>query len=125
MPSCAKLDTAGTALGTRPEIGDKRRSRQRRSPGTVRPLAPMQLGDPERQLALIQNADGLFRWALDILPARNRMTDDRREALDAAFRTRAEHLGADELLTVLAQAAGPDSARSSDAADLRGTDASA
>ena len=42
-------------------------------------------GDPGSDLANIVDADALFRWALEILPARNKLDDAQRAAFDAAF----------------------------------------
>ena len=42
----------------------------------------------------ITDADALFRWALDALPRRNRMSDEERARVDEAFLARAEALGA-------------------------------
>jgi len=66
--------------------------------------APVAPGDASRQLNRIRDADGLFRWALDVLPARNRMSGTDREMLDAAFTAKAEELGAEDLLVVLSRA---------------------
>jgi len=45
--------------------------------------------DSVRQLAAIEDQEALFRWALAILPLRNRMSEDVRATLDAAFFKRA------------------------------------
>jgi hypothetical protein len=52
-----------------------------------------------RALAQIQDADALFRLAVNILPARNKLDDAQRAEFDAAFLARADAIGADpELL---------------------------
>lgn len=62
------------------------------------------LGDGSRLLDRIKDTDELFRWALDVLPARNRMTETDRETLDRAFTAKAEELGAEDVLVVLSRA---------------------
>jgi hypothetical protein len=57
-------------------------------------------GDPARDLARIENADALLRWALDILPARNKLGDAQRAEFDAAFLARADAIGADPELLI-------------------------
>jgi hypothetical protein len=70
--------------------------------------------DPVGDLARIEDSEGLLQWALEILPARNKLDDARREALDAAFLARAETIGADpELLIPFAQRSEPSLANSS------------
>jgi hypothetical protein len=54
------------------------------------------LGD----LATIADAETLFRWALEVLLARNKLDEKERGALDAAFLAKAEALGADPELLV-------------------------
>jgi hypothetical protein len=67
------------------------------------PSAFVLSGDPESDLAKITDANTLFRWALEILPARNKLNEHQRAALDAAFLARADAVGADpELLTPFA-----------------------
>ena len=67
------------------------------------PSAFVRSADPESDLAKITDADTLFRWALEILPARNKLEEHQRAALDAAFLARADAVGADpELLTPFA-----------------------
>jgi hypothetical protein len=54
-------------------------------------------------LVHITDADTLFRWALETLPARNKLNEEQRAALDAAFLARADAIGADpEVLTPFA-----------------------
>ena len=57
-------------------------------------------GDPGSDLANIVDADALFRWALEILPARNKLDDAQRAAFDAAFLARADAIGADPELLI-------------------------
>jgi hypothetical protein len=57
-------------------------------------------GDPGSDLANIADADALFRWALEILPARNKLDDAQRAAFDAAFVARADAIGADAELLI-------------------------
>ena len=76
-----------------------RRARSRRhggredDPGS-RPLeiAPSTSPDLAAELDAITDADALLRWALDALPRRNRLSDEERAELDAAFLARAEAL---------------------------------
>ena len=56
--------------------------------------------DPRSDLANIADADALFRWALEILPARNKLDDAQRAAFDAAFLARADAIGADPELLI-------------------------
>jgi hypothetical protein len=56
--------------------------------------------DPVGDLARIEDSEGLLQWALEILPARNKLDDARREVLDAAFFARAEAIGADPELLI-------------------------
>jgi hypothetical protein len=60
-------------------------------------------GEPQislRDLATIENPDALFRWALTILPLRNRLSEEARVTLDAAFFKKADDLVADSELLV-------------------------
>ena len=50
--------------------------------------------DPLEGLARIDSEDALVRWAIAALPHRNGLDDEPRAALDAAFRARAEAIGA-------------------------------
>ena len=80
--------------------GRRRRVGRRARPS---PSAFVRSADPESDLAKITDADTLFRWALEILPARNKLDEHQRAALDAAFLARADAVGADpELLTPFA-----------------------
>src|SRR6516164_9238514 len=79
----------------------RRRKFARKSPPSPSPSA--QSTDPLGALAKIADAETLFRWALEVLPARNKLDDKERAALDAAFLAKAEAIGADpELLTPFA-----------------------
>jgi hypothetical protein len=51
-------------------------------------------------LARIEDADALLRWALDILPARNKLDEAQRAEFDAAFLARAAAIGADPELLI-------------------------
>jgi hypothetical protein len=51
-------------------------------------------------LGNIADPDTLFRWALEMLPARNKLDDARRAAFDAAFLARADAIGADPELLI-------------------------
>jgi hypothetical protein len=55
----------------------------------------LQPNDALAALAQIEDEEELFRWALEILPLRNRVSEDDRARLDAAFFRRAKGLGAD------------------------------
>ena len=50
--------------------------------------------DPLEELARIDSEDALVRWAIAALPHRSGLDVEPREALDAAFRARAEAIGA-------------------------------
>ena len=83
------------------ELPRRRRRSSRRAPTSSSPFTST--GDPGSELAHINDADALLRWALEILPARNKLDDGQRAALDAAFLARADAIGADpELLTPFA-----------------------
>lgn len=70
-------------------------TRRMRSPLT----SPPRLGNPARDLAQIQDADALLRWALESLPTRNKLDEARRAEFDAAFLARVDAIGNDpELL---------------------------
>jgi hypothetical protein len=56
--------------------------------------------DPARDLAKIEDADALFRWALEALPIRNKLNETRRAEFDAAFLARADAIGADPDLLI-------------------------
>jgi hypothetical protein len=76
-------------------------SRKRKYTRRARSLlsSPSPLGDPLRDLARIQDADALLLWALESLPARNKLDEARRAEFDAAFLARVDAIGADpELL---------------------------
>jgi hypothetical protein len=79
----------------------RRRRLGRKSPPSPSPFA--RSTDPMGDLANIADADTLFRWALEVLPARNKLDDKERATLDAAFLAKAEAIGADpEVLTPFA-----------------------
>jgi hypothetical protein len=62
--------------------------------------------DSIRELAAIEDSEALLRWARAILPLRNRLSDEARGTIDAAFIKRAHELNADpELLIAFAPAA--------------------
>jgi hypothetical protein len=75
-----------------PRIKRKTERRSRRSGVSRR--------DPAGDLAQIEDPEALLQWALDSLPARNKLDDTRREALDAAFLAKAEAIGADPELLI-------------------------
>ena len=76
--------------------GKRKYTRRTRSPSSTLPRS----GDPARDLARIEDADALFRWALEILPARNKLDEARRAEFDAAFLARADAIGADPELLI-------------------------
>ena len=76
-------------------------------------VAPSTSPDLATELAALGDADALLRWALDVLPRRNRLSDEERAELDAAFLARAEALGTEPDLFV---ASGRDGAPSASAA---------
>jgi hypothetical protein len=71
-------------------------ARKARVPSATLPRS----GDPARDLARIEDADALLRWALDILPARNKLGEAQRAEFDAAFLARADAIGADPELLI-------------------------
>jgi hypothetical protein len=77
--------------------GRRRRVARRTGPS---PFAFMRSGDPESELARIVDAETLLRWAFEILPARNKLDDRKRDALDAAFLAKADAIGADPELLI-------------------------
>jgi hypothetical protein len=73
-------------------------TRRRRRPAGRTPPSSSSFAfsaDPSGHLVHITDADTLFRWALETLPARNKLDDEQRAALDAAFLARADAIGAD------------------------------
>ena len=85
-----------TPQGPAASPGKRKYSRRTRSPSLTLPRS----GDPARDLARIQDADALFRWALEILPARNKLDEARRAEFDAAFLAKADAIGADPELLI-------------------------
>jgi ERF superfamily len=75
----------------------KRRVTSRRQPS---PTPSARADDPGGDLNRITDADSLVRWALEILPARNKLDDGQRAALDAAFVARAQAIGVDPDLLI-------------------------
>jgi hypothetical protein len=71
-------------------------TRRTRSPS----LSHRHFSDPARDLANIEDADALFRWALEALSVRNKLDETRRAEFDAAFLARAEAIGADPDLLI-------------------------
>jgi hypothetical protein len=65
------------------DLPRRRRRVARRSPPSHSPFA--QSSDPLGDLASIADADSLFRWSLEVLPARNKLDGEERATLDAAF----------------------------------------
>ena len=101
--SCASSDRSAEAYGGSPAELDRRRRRRaaRRIPSSSSSFASSK--DPSSDLVHITDAEMLFRWALETLPARNKLDEKQRAALDAAFLARADAIGADpELLTPFA-----------------------
>jgi hypothetical protein len=91
----------GTSPGQELEPSRRRRRGARRIPPSSSSSASS--GDPGGDLAQITDADALLRWALENLPARNKLGEHQLAALDAAFLARADAIGADpELLTPFA-----------------------
>jgi hypothetical protein len=76
--------------------GKRKSTRRTRSPSS----SLTRLGDLARDLARIEDADALFRWALEILPARNKLDEAPRAEFDAAFLARAHAIGADPELLI-------------------------
>jgi hypothetical protein len=63
---------------------------------TTAPSSPLPGSrDRVRALAQIQDADALFRWAVNVLPVRNKLNDAQRAEFDAAFVAKADAIGAD------------------------------
>jgi hypothetical protein len=88
----------GTAKGGK-QTTRRPRGRPRRLPSVPGPSACV---DPGTELEAIADPDALLRWALDALPQRNRLSDEERAQLDAAFLARAKALGAEpDLLLAL------------------------
>jgi hypothetical protein len=75
----------------------KRRVTSRRQPS---PSRLTRADDPAGDLNRVTDADSLVRWALEILPARNKLDDGQRAALDAAFVARAQAIGVDPDLLI-------------------------
>lgn len=87
---------------------------QKRRPGrprkVIEPSSPLaRSGDPFKDIQAINDADDLLAWVLEVLPARNRMPEDRRAALDRDFLAKAQALGADlDVLIAFEGRTGPD-----------------
>ena len=82
---------------------DAEPARRRRRGARISPPSPLPSAkstDPLGDLATIADAETLFRWALEVLLARNKLDEKERGALDAAFLAKAEALGADPELLV-------------------------
>jgi hypothetical protein len=107
-PDVGLVDRPSSLKANR-EIG---RPRGRPRKPTVE-VAPSTSPDLATELAALGDADALLRWALDVLPRRNRLSDEERAELDAAFLARAEALGIEPDLFV---ASGRDGAPSASAA---------
>ena len=82
------------------DAGPPRRRRRVARRTRSSPSSFTRSGDPGSDLANIVDADALFRWALEILPARNKLDDAQRAAFDAAFLARADAIGADPELLI-------------------------
>ena len=110
--SCTSIaeEGAGNAAEISVAQDAEPRPRRRRVARRTRssPSSFTRSGDPGSDLANIVDADALFRWALEILPARNKLDDAQRAAFDAAFLARADEIGADpELLIPFASRRAP------------------
>jgi ERF superfamily len=81
-----------------PEAPRTKRKVARRTRSSASSFA--QSGNPADDLARIEDAEALFRWALEILPARNKLDELQRAAFDAAFLARADAIGADPELLI-------------------------
>jgi hypothetical protein len=75
----------------------KRRVTSRRRPS---PYPSARADDPGGDLNRITDTDSLLRWALEVLPARNKLDDAQRAVLDAAFVARAQAIGVDPDLLI-------------------------
>jgi hypothetical protein len=85
---------------SRPDPGNPPRKRRH---AVFPPPFAGELQNALRELGAIENPDVLFQWGLTILPLRNRLSEEARVTLDAAFFKRADELGADpELLVAFA-----------------------
>jgi hypothetical protein len=83
---------------------------RRKAARRIRPSSssPLRSGHLDADLSRIADTDALFRWALEILPFRNKLDESQRAASDAAFLARADAIGADpELLIPFAPRRGP------------------
>ena len=101
LPSFANesADISAEASASHDLVRPRRRRRVARN--TARSPSPFSRSrDPGGELANIGDADSLFRWALEVLPARNKLDDSARAALDAAFLAKAEAIGADPELLI-------------------------
>jgi hypothetical protein len=89
----------------------RRRAPRRNGPGLAAAAAEAAGAEERpfhRDLAAVADADGLFRFALSALSARNRMDGVERAAFDAAFRSRAKVIGVEpDLLAFDLQEAAP------------------
>ena len=101
--SCASSSDRGADndAASSDESPRRRRRAARKAPPSPSSFALSE--NPSGDLAHITDADTLFRWALETLPARIKLNEEQRAALDAAFLARADAIGADpELLTPFA-----------------------
>jgi hypothetical protein len=98
------LPSAQPTQPDRASGGPGRRKYTRRA----RSLSPSHLdsSDPARDLAKIEDADALLRWALEALPVRNKLDETRRAEFDAAFLARADAIGADPDLLIAFRSSG-------------------
>src|SRR5215207_8418905 len=89
--SASRSVNKASVTGGEQETSTRWRGRPRRAPAAIPPsTCEGQIPDFEH----ITDADTLFRWALDALPRRNRMSGEERAQVDQAFLARAEALGA-------------------------------
>jgi hypothetical protein len=97
------ISETGSVLGADPTPAHDPAAASRKRKYTRRTRSPLSspspIGNPARDLAQIQDADALLLWALERLPARNKLDEAQRAEFDAAFLARVDAIGADpELL---------------------------
>ena len=79
--------------------------RKRSDAGVPRGPRPQQAGSLQQslaELAVIEDQETLFKWALKALPLRNGLSDEERRTVDSAFMAKAQNFGAEEISNVLA-----------------------
>jgi hypothetical protein len=98
-PEVGAPEPEGQASDEQAGAAALRSGQRERKKGKARRLSYAR-SDPVGDLARIEDPEGLLQWALEILPARNKLDDARREALDAAFFAKVEAIGADPELLI-------------------------